>query len=82
VSTTILSRIKKWNFMKLNSICKAKKTLNRTKWKPGDSDKIITSPSPGRVLVYKICKELKKLNCKNKTKTQNKIKQTNKNSNE
>ena len=32
------SRIDKWDFIKLQSFCKAKDTVNRTKWQPIDWD--------------------------------------------
>ena len=38
------SRIDKWNLIKLQSLCKAKDTVNRTKWQPTDWEKIFTNP--------------------------------------
>jgi hypothetical protein len=37
------SRIDKWDLIKLQSSCKAKDTVNRTKWQPTDWEKIFTS---------------------------------------
>jgi hypothetical protein len=51
----------KWNLMKLKSFCKTKDNVNRTKWQPTDSEKIITNPTSNRGLISKIYKELKKL---------------------
>ena len=31
------SRIDKWDFIKLQSFCKAKDTVNRTKWEPTEA---------------------------------------------
>ena len=41
--------------------CKAKDTINRTKWQPTDWEKIFTIPNSDRGLVSNIYKELKKL---------------------
>jgi hypothetical protein len=45
----------------LQSFCKAKDIVNRTKWQPTDWEKIFTKPKSNRELIYNICKELKKL---------------------
>jgi hypothetical protein len=55
------SRINKWNLIKLQSFCKAKDIVNRTKWQPTDWEKIFTNPTSNRGLIYNIYKELKKL---------------------
>jgi hypothetical protein len=55
------SRIHKWDFIKLQSFCKAQDTVNRTKWQPIDWENIFTNPSPDRRLISNIYKELKKL---------------------
>ena len=47
--------------MKLKNFCKAKDTVNRTKWEPTDWDKIFTNPKSNRGLISNIYKELKKL---------------------
>jgi hypothetical protein len=36
------SRIDKWDLKKLQSFCKAKDTVNRTKWQPTDWDNLPT----------------------------------------
>jgi hypothetical protein len=56
----LISRIDKWH-LKLQSFCKAKDTVNRTKWKPTDWEKIFTNPTSDRGLISNIYKELKKL---------------------
>jgi hypothetical protein len=42
-------------------IAKAKDTVNRTKWKTTDWEKIFTNPTSDRGLISNIYKELKKL---------------------
>ena len=48
--------------MKLKSFCKAKDTVNRTKWHSTDWEKIFTNPISKRGQISKIYKEFKKLN--------------------
>jgi len=55
------SRIDKWDLIKLQSFCKAKDTLVRTKWQPTDWKKIISNPATDRGLISNIYKELKEL---------------------
>ena len=47
--------------MKWKGFCKAKDTINRTKWQSTDWGKIFTNPTSNRGLISKIYKELKKL---------------------
>jgi hypothetical protein len=54
-------RIDKWDLIKLQSFCKAKDTVNRTKWQPVDWEKIFTNPTSDKGLISNIYKELKKL---------------------
>jgi hypothetical protein len=54
-------RIDKWDLIKLQSFCKAKNTVNRTKWQPTDWEKIFTNPTSDRGLIFNIYKELDKL---------------------
>nr|AAS66223.1 LRRG00132 [Rattus norvegicus] len=60
------SRIDKWDLIKLQSFCKAKDTVVRTKRQPTDWEKIFTNPTTDRGLISKIYKELKKL-CRRET---------------
>jgi hypothetical protein len=46
---------------KLQSFCKAKDTVNRTKWQSTDWEKIFTNPTSDRGIISKIYKVLKKL---------------------
>jgi hypothetical protein len=55
------SRIDKWDLIKLQSFCKAKDTINRTKRQPTDLQNIFINPTSDRGLIFNIYKELKKL---------------------
>jgi hypothetical protein len=61
IAYALRSTIDKWDFIKLQSFCKAKDTVNRTKWQPTDWKKIFTNPTYNRGLMYNIYKEHKKL---------------------
>jgi hypothetical protein len=52
--------INKWDLINLKSFCKARDTINRTKWQPTDWEKIFTNPTSSRGLISNIYKELKK----------------------
>ena len=63
------------DLLKLKRFCKAKDTVNRTKWQPSNEEKFFTNPTSDRGLIFKIYKEFKKLDSKKKkkkTKTKNK----------
>ena len=62
IAYALRSRIDKWDFIKLQSFCKVKDTVSRTKWQPTDWEKIVTNPTSDRGLLSNIYKELKKLN--------------------
>ena len=57
----VRSRINKWDLIKLQSFCKAKDTVNKTKRTPADWERIFTNPKSDRELISNIYKELKKL---------------------
>jgi hypothetical protein len=61
MACAVRSRIEKWNLIKLQSFCKAKDTINKTKGQPTDWEKIFTIPICDRGLISNIYKELKKL---------------------
>jgi hypothetical protein len=54
-------RIDKWVLIKLQSFCKAKDTINKTKRPPTDWERIFTYPKSDRGLISNIYKELKKV---------------------
>ena len=62
------SMINKWDFIKLQCFCKAKDTVNRTKWKLTDWEKIFANPTSDRGLISNTYKELKKLNSRESNK--------------
>jgi hypothetical protein len=64
MACAIRSRINKCNLIKLQSFCKAKDTINKTKRPPTDWERIFTYPNSDRGLISNIYiyKELKKLN--------------------
>jgi hypothetical protein len=61
MACAVRSRIDKWDLIKLQSFCKAKDTVNKTKRPPRDWERIFTYPKSDRVLISNIYKELKKL---------------------
>jgi hypothetical protein len=65
MACAVRSKIDKWDLIKLQSFCKAKHTLNKTKMPPTDWERIFTNPKSDRGLISNIYKELKKLNSRN-----------------
>jgi hypothetical protein len=61
MACAVRSRIDKWDLIKLQSFCKAKDSVNKTKRPPEDWEMIFTSPKSDRGLISNIGKELKKL---------------------
>ena len=55
------SRVDKCDLIKLQSLCKAKDTVKRTKHQPTDWERIFTNPKSDRRLISNIYKELKKV---------------------
>jgi hypothetical protein len=51
IAYALRSRINKWDLMKLQSLCKAKGTFNRTKWQPTDWEEIFTNSTSDRGLI-------------------------------
>ena len=63
---SLRSRIDKWDLIKLQSFCKAKDTVNKTKWKRTEWEKNFNNPTSNRNLKSSIYKELKKLDAREK----------------
>jgi hypothetical protein len=61
MACAVRSRMDKWDLIKLQSFCKAKETVNKTKRPPTDWERIFTYPESDRSLISNIYKELKKL---------------------
>ena len=61
MACAVRSRIDKWDLMKLQSFCKAKDTVNKTKRPPIGWERIFTYPKSDRGLISNIYKELKKV---------------------
>jgi hypothetical protein len=55
----VRSRTDKWDFIKLQSFCKAKGTVNKTKRQPTDWKKIFNNPKSNRGIISNIYKEVK-----------------------
>jgi hypothetical protein len=53
--------INKWDLIKLQSFCKAKGTVNKTKRPPTDWERIFTNSKSDRGLISNIYEELKKM---------------------
>ena len=64
MACAVRSRMDKWDLIKLQSFCKAKDTINKTKRQPTDWEKSFTNLKCDRGLISKIYKELKKLDSK------------------
>jgi hypothetical protein len=65
MACAVRSRINKWDLIKLQSFCKAKDTVNKTKRPPKDWESIFTNPKSYSGLISNIYKELKKLDSRN-----------------
>ena len=61
MACALRSRIDKWDLMRLQSFCKAKDTVKKTKWQPTEWEKMFSNPTSDRALISKVYKELKKL---------------------
>ena len=69
--TKIKTKINKWDLMKLESFCTAKKAINKMKRQPSEWGKIFANEATDMGLISKIYKQLMKCNIK---KTNNPIK--------
>ena len=61
VAYALRTRITRWDLIKLQSFCKAKDPVNRTKQHQTDWEKIFRNPTSDTGLIYNVYKELKKL---------------------
>ena len=65
MACAVRSRIDKWDLIKLQSFCKAKDIVNKTKRPQTDRKRNFTNPKSDRGLISNIYKELKKLDSRN-----------------
>jgi hypothetical protein len=61
MACAVRSRINKWDLIKLQSFCKAKDTVNKSKRPPTDWERIFTYPKLYRGLISNIYREIKKV---------------------
>ena len=59
--TAMACAVDKWDLIKLQSFCKAKDTVSKTKRPPTDWERIFIYPKSDRGLISNIYKELKKM---------------------
>jgi hypothetical protein len=69
MACAVRSRIDKWDLVKLQSFCKAKDTINKTKRPPTDWEMIFTYPKSDRGLISNIFKEPKKVDSRKSNNT-------------
>jgi hypothetical protein len=67
IAYSLRSRIDKWDLIKLQSFCKTKDTVNRTKPQLTEWEKIFTNPTFNRGLISNIYVEIKKLDSREPT---------------
>jgi hypothetical protein len=65
MACAVRSRIDKWDLIKLQSFCKTKDAVNKTKRPPTDWERNFSNPKSGRGLISNIYKKLKKLDSRN-----------------
>jgi hypothetical protein len=65
MACVVRSRIDKWDLIKLQSYCRAKDTVNKTKRPPTDWERIFTNSKSDRGLISNVYKDLKKLDSRN-----------------
>jgi hypothetical protein len=56
MACTVRLQIDKWDLITLQSFCKAKDTVNKTKRPPIDWERIFTNPKSDRGLIFNIYK--------------------------
>ena len=61
MACAVRSKIDKLDLIKLQSFCKAKNTVNKAKRPPIDWERIFTNPKSDRGLLFKLYKDLKKM---------------------
>jgi hypothetical protein len=69
MACAVRPRIDKWALIKLQSFCRAKDTVNKTKRPPTDWERIFKNPKSDWGIISNLYKELKKLDSRNSNKT-------------
>jgi hypothetical protein len=69
MACAVRSRIDKWDLIKLQSFCKAKDIVNKTKRPPTDWERIFAYTISDRGLISNIYKELKKVDSRKSNNT-------------
>ena len=59
-----ITKINKWDLMKLKSFCTVRETINKTKRQPSEWEKIFANEATDKGLISKIYKQLTQLNIK------------------
>jgi hypothetical protein len=54
IACAVRSKIDKWALIKLQSFCKAKDTVNKTKRQPTDCERTFTNPKSDRGLISNV----------------------------
>ena len=60
----IITKINKWDLIKLKSFCTIKETISKVKRQPSELDKIITNETTEKKLISKTYKQLMQLNAR------------------
>jgi hypothetical protein len=68
MASPVRSRIDKWDLIKLQSFCKSKDTVKKTKRPPTGWERIFTNPKSVRRLISNIYKEPKKMDSRKSNK--------------
>ena len=63
-----IAKMNHWDLIKIKSFCTVKETISKTKRQPPKWEKIFANNISDKGLVYKICKEVIKLNTQKKNK--------------
>ena len=73
MACAVRPRFTKWELINLQSFCKAKDSVNKTKRPPTDWERIFTNSKSVRELISNIYKELKKLDYRKSNKPNKKM---------
>ena len=63
----IKTKVKKWDLIKLKSLCTATESISKVKRQPSEWEKIIANETTDKGLIFKIYKQLIQLNTRKTT---------------